>query len=520
MFAFLRVERLSSMQQMVLVLVFLTVMSIIIYINVFSPESDTLLNINLNYHSMNINDGTQMNLYKPWRRLHRGSNNIRINHPSLIIIGSVNGGTSLLNELYAFFLKSFNDDFKKRDIFYWKTCIPCDQFLNKTDNHYDWNVSLSNLCHITNSDKLGNDEISKDNKQTLKYQWAKTIKHHKLKRAFSSNSNNSDNNNNKIAINAMENGGHCTINDYIKTIIILNKYRHSLNGKDLYSAERCSGYNYVPSIAKIIANLFPETVILYAIREKASQQYSRAKNFHKTNNKRISKKDAYFESTEYFNHQFKNLLNIVESDKVQNGLLPLLKMNGNMSNIEDIRMEIVEWYIHYGGIGGKQNNYPIQKDLRDMCPYVNVLLYMKMLEIYNGINGYYKLRIIQSEWLYQDILRSARFVHCIVSVKNVRSELEMTECDRYYEDKQHMMEIMSIEDQMKLMNNSYGKKKKYEYNLSDMDTFDKLVSFWTICDLRLFELIQQYPSLTLGTRWDNHLWISIRESMRNAMVEL
>ncbi len=89
-------------------------------------------------------------------------------------------------------------------------------------------------------------------------------------------------------------------------------------------------------------------------------------------------------------------------------------------------------------------------DFRDLCPYVNVLVWKKILSIYNI--------------KYSNLLQSARFLHCIVLIQNWNSNKEMNECYEYYQ--QNM-------NQIKLMNNKYGNNEKYEYLLADLNTFNK-----------------------------------------------
>ncbi len=68
---------------------------------------------------------------------------------------------------------------------------------------------------------------------------------------------------------------------------------------------------YVPYIAKIFANLFPETILFYAIGEKATQ--------------------------EYWREEFKIYLNEIESDIKSIQIKQRIK----------IRDDIIWWYLNY-----------------------------------------------------------------------------------------------------------------------------------------------------------------------------
>eukprot|EP01084_Bolivina_argentea_P053000 97294_1 len=258
-------------------------------------------------------------------------------HLSLLIIGSTNGGTSLLNDLYSTILKSFYNRNKRSDTYYWSRCIPCNEYKTQTTNYSNWNVKENNLC---------------------------SHKHKRIQQI------------------------HCTKHNYMN-LITDNKYKQLIKDKKLFIADRCSEYNQMPYVSKMIATFFPETVLLYTIRESLSQRYSRFKNF------RINKKRNKVTDTEYFSQSFMKLLKEIQSDYVQNGLLPLLKSTDQNDNIKD---EIIFWYLNYPYHSYRLSNdfAPFKIAFGDLCPYVNVIMYMKILNIYNIKYSYYKLKIVQS----------------------------------------------------------------------------------------------------------------------------
>eukprot|EP01083_Nonionella_stella_P073195 197731_1 len=453
------VDRLSSMQQLMLVIVFFSMALIMFYTNILCSNEYTLFP-QKNTHA-----------FIPWNK----TTHLIPYHPSLIVIGSVNGGTTLINHLYLF-LQSFHDDTQARDTFYWTRCIPCDEHLNRTHDFHKWNVSEHNLCS--------------------QFKYLPRSPQEKIWNRL----HREDTNEYKDESNT--NAPQCRIKHYKSRIM----QHYPSTALSHFSAERCSAYIYAPYVAKIIATLFPKTIVLYAIREKATQQYSRAKNFPK--GPRVTVNSQYFDS------QFNIDLDQIESDTVRNGLLPLL----STKQTDRVRDAIVSWYVSYPsihGIRGKKAS-PFQSDFKDLCPYVNVLLYMKTMAVYNTKYGFSKLKIIQSEWLFADLRRSLRFIHCIVVVKNWNSNEEMKHCDAYYEG--HMDQIISENHLATLMNNTFGKKEKYKYLLTDMNAFQKLSEFWSLCDKLLFELIRQYPSLTVGTQWDMTVWIKKRQEIKHSIV--
>ena len=63
------------------------------------------------------------------------------------------------------------------------------------------------------------------------------------------------------------------------------------------------------------------------------------------------------------------------------------------------------------------------------------------------------------------------------------------------------------------------KKKQYQYKLSDWNAFQILYNFWNLCEHRLFELIEEYPHLIVGTEWNKHLWIQQKQKMKQAIIQ-
>eukprot|EP01084_Bolivina_argentea_P260355 439647_1 len=351
-------------------------------------------------HNISIQDNVELNMY-----------------PSLIIIGSVNGGTSLLNNLFSTHLKSFYNMGGLMDSFYWQKCRPCfdhNQLKQTKYDHTTWNASESNLCQVSTSNI------------------------------------------------------QCNIKDYAKRVLHghgdnYQTQRFNANKSTYYLAERCSVYIKFPYVAKILGTLFPKTILLYSIREQLSQQYS--------------------------------------SNSVQKRLLPLLN---NSNQTEEIRAEIVSWFI--------LEHMEKRWQLKDHCPYILIITYMEILKNTNKEFGFSKLRLVQAEYLFEDALRASRFVHCIVHTNDESVHLEMTECMRYY--KNNMNEILQPSSMKQLDNKDYLKKKAYKILWNDLDTFDKLASFQGICDQRLFELVMEYPYLIDGIEWNRNLWIDKRKKMR------
>eukprot|EP01084_Bolivina_argentea_P109147 195088_1 len=177
-----------------------------------------------NYENTKSNN----NLYKPLKTSHI---HISPNYPTIVIIGSTKGGTTTLINILSNHLKSFHT-LKRNltpDLHYWTKCLPCDDMSNYNqgisihDITSKWDINTTNLC------TKGNQYIQ------------------------------------------------CTSNDYIHSIIH-DKHRKNIS---LYIAERTSGYMKYPFIAKLFAVHFPNTILLYCIREKITQKYSRWRSFQK-----------------------------------------------------------------------------------------------------------------------------------------------------------------------------------------------------------------------------------------------
>eukprot|EP01084_Bolivina_argentea_P109146 195084_1 len=395
-----------------------------------SPQERHRQRLYNNYQKTKNNNNK---LYKPRKTLHI---DISPNYPTVVIIGSTKGGTTTLinilsNHLISFYTLKRN---MTPDLHYWTKCLPCNnmndynQGISIHDITYKWDINTSNLC------TKGNQGIK------------------------------------------------CTCNDYIHSIIH-DKHRKNIS---LYIAERTSGYMKYPFIAKLFAVHFPNTILLYCIREKITQKYSRWRSFQKRD----------IRST--VNMAFQHDLIIFQSLRFQKLLLPLI----NNSNQNDImRDKIVYEFLRYPMEKGK-----LRHVLGDLCPYLNVLTWIKILEMYNEKYGFNKFKIIQSEWMFENILNVSVYLQCIV--RNYESQNQFDVCYKYYME--YKMDILSEQSLMELSNNSFHKNDGYVYSGLNVNLFDETIKYVKICDMRLFELIseQKYKSLIIGSDWNYDRWVN------------
>eukprot|EP01084_Bolivina_argentea_P024499 45662_1 len=123
-----------------------------------------------------------------------------------------------------------------------------------------------------------------------------------------------------------------------------------------------------PFISKLSAVHFPKTILLYCIREKITQKYSRWHSFRKR------------DIASAVNMAFQHDLIIFQSLRFQKRLLPLI--NDSIQN-NVLRDKIVYEFLRYPMENGK-----LRHVLGDLCPYLNVLTWIKILEIYNEEYGF------------------------------------------------------------------------------------------------------------------------------------
>ena len=161
----------------------------------------------------------------------------------------------------------------------------------------------------------------------------------------------------------------------------------------------------------------------------------------------------------------------------------------------------------------------------DICPYLYVLVYIKLSELFNVKYGFTKLKLIQSEWIFENIMRTSIYLQCIVTIKNSSSMSEYDECTNFYsiENRENMHEILSNKSQMELSDNTFNQrhdKGVINYTLNDIGLFDKWTEYLSVCDRRLFELIQEekYKSLVIGTEWNYNRWLNKRKLIREKLI--
>lgn len=261
-----------------------------------------------------------------------------------------------------------------------------------------------------------------------------------------------------------------------------------------YIAVRTSGYMQMPFMAKLFSIYFPKTVLIYSIREKLTQRYSLWEHFGK-------KKGS-------INDSFKENLDIFNEDKFQRNIWSLV----NYRNQSIVREQLVYEILRYGF---DKDSQWISR-VNHICPYLNVLFWWKLTEIWNHEYIFGKFKIVQSEWVYEDTLRAAVYLHCIAKIEDSTSQRQFDECAQWSYNNMNM--ILSNESVNRL-GRSFGKSHGYTYEPIDMMLFDQLTEFVEICDKRLFEFIhdEKYQSLTIGTDWKYQRWVDKRESMRKAL---
>ena len=128
------------------------------------------------------------------------------------------------------------------------------------------------------------------------------------------------------------------------------------------------------------------------------------------------------------------------------------------------------------------------------------------------------MKIIQSEWVFEDTLRAAVYLHCMAKIDDSTSQVEFDECAGGTQ----ATALVSKESQIELSMNSFNKGSSYNYASLDLAFFNGMTEFVNVCDQRLFGLIneEKYKSLTAGTDWKYQRWIVKRNKMRQALVSL
>eukprot|EP01084_Bolivina_argentea_P257024 432931_1 len=64
-------------------------------------------------------------------------------HPSIIVVASINGGTSTLNQIFMYYFKHFFHGFREtHDLYYWVSCIPSNWIHNVGKPFYKLGIHL------------------------------------------------------------------------------------------------------------------------------------------------------------------------------------------------------------------------------------------------------------------------------------------------------------------------------------------------------------------------------------------
>eukprot|EP01084_Bolivina_argentea_P088065 158988_1 len=420
-------------------------------------------------------------------------------YPSLVIIGSTKSGTSTLHYLLTH-LQSFQNSLTY-DLNYWTVCKWCESSEDRPSlkcNFMDPKIK-KNIVSIHDIAAIWNVNIFKINNSALtRYK--------------------------------------CTAEHYMQTITD-NRYNASKYIK-LYSMDRSSMYMNVPFIPKLYSLYFPDSILLYSIREKISQQYSRFNYFciKSATTHRLNEFERFpipFGGAESFNFEklIKWDLEKFQSNEFEN----ILYLINNSEQTETIRNEIVYQYITYPRLDLLKYNYSMEGDKTyliflhsnpgDICPYLNVLVYIKLMELYNVKYGFAKLKLIQFEWIYENIMQTTVYLQCIVKIKNSSSMTEFNECVNYYSigNRKNLNRILTNESQIQLSDNGFNQRhdqKFINYTLSDIKLFDEWNEYLNICDRRLFELIaeERYKHLIIGTDWNYDRWLEKEINQRPTSI--
>ena len=419
--------------------------------------------------------------------------------PSIIIIASINAGTSTLNRIlwkdYKHFFHGFRD---LQDMYYWIACTPNDylKFIENKDNKNKIFLEIFNDI--------------KYNKYKQFYSWNVSFSNLKYRGC-----NDLENINTKYHCNIK-----CTHNDYMQHIgFMRDKYRFNnifVSDSDstkseeeeiYYFWDRTSGYNSLPYIAPILTKNYQNSKLLYIIRDPLSQSYSRIHLFDENTFLMKTMKERKQMTVNEVHQRYTKLINLIETDEYQL-LISLLSLSSiNINQIKKNENDILIWYTALWakyGISWKEYRW------FDICPFINILLYIKSIEfVNNNIND--KFKIIQFEWMTQTnhLLLTSISIYCW-TVFN-----EYNNCFNKYTNNNYT-NLNEIMINWNILNTHYGQLRKYHYKMTNITLFDKLLKFEQICDNRLLKLIEKYP-IILG-KFDINLWYFKRQIMRQDIV--
>ena len=270
-------------------------------LNVLKDDPET---IKLTHFDININSNTGMSFdSSPSKDPQR--------QPTIIVVASINGGTSTLNSIFLFHYKHFFHGFKHLfDLHYWIACIPKQYYQSigihpSKHNH----TSFYDLYHKLRSNvNYKSWNISFDHLDTFSYSTAPDTYHKNIK---------------------------CTHKDYMEHIgnTKSRKYKkyfykeYMLETKDntrfpkesdaemYYFHDRSSSYNSLPYIPMVLSKNYPHSKLIYIVRDPFDQINSRFRHFDKeTLYRKTPSKEQKLDRMEA-NSRFGELLQFINRDQ-------------------------------------------------------------------------------------------------------------------------------------------------------------------------------------------------------------
>ena len=268
-------------------------------------------------------------------------------------------------------------------------------------------------------------------------------------------------------------------------------YLYSMN--DSYHMDQSSLYILHPYTSKWIAMHSQQSVIIYHLREKMGDSYSRLHTICNSNQQCIKQ-------------NFQILSNRINEAQFKNYLIPML----NMDQTDQVRDKIVAWYVSYWYYNSERaTNVNGKFYIFDICPYVNVLLWMRQLKEFNNNHSFHQFKIIQFEYLMNNFQTMLAYYYCI-AVHGY--QLYDNQCVKFFINNKHNGYYITEEwDQLhNKMEQHSG--EKYEFELP-LQLFSKFESLFNICDVRLYDLLKEYPSLVLG-EFGLEKWSKLRMELK------
>eukprot|EP01084_Bolivina_argentea_P300457 518088_1 len=396
----------------IIIVMYITIMNLVDFNNEAAISINTI-----DIQFINNTKTPQLVQYTQSKPIHTTDTTLQ---PKLIVVASINSGTSTLTQIFMYHLKGFFHSFKEsQDSKYWNQCLPKQyikaiKFIQNIIENKPNNISFSLIfnSHI------------KHNKNMYINNWDSSFNH-------------LINNNDRIHRNDQK----CTHKDYMKIIgYNLSKHQYEKERKHIFFRnlsemidhrnyhrwpnesnynklseihfywDRASCYNGYPYIPSILSTNYPYTKLLYAIRDPLFQMYSNIRIFdEKTTGQKLVKvnEDTLMLSEEEANRRMNKLLKMLNSDFYLI-LFDLLKQNVSEKN----ENEILLWYVMLWA--KNDNGKGSYKDQRvfDKCSYVNVLLYIKSGQIFNTIYGIKHFKLIQFEWETNNLLLASLYIYC------------------------------------------------------------------------------------------------------------